>query len=121
MNGGKLFIDTNIFINIGSGNFNLDEKLTGKTLYYSVITEIELLGFHGISEYEKNFFAEILNQCILLDISYAIRIKAIDLRRRYKLKTPDAVIAASAIELNIPLLTADKGFNKIKELKLTIV
>jgi predicted nucleic acid-binding protein len=121
MNGTKVLVDTNVFINLGSGNKNVDEKLFGKTLYYSIITEIELLGFHAITEFEKSFFTDVLSECIALEISYSIRIAAIDLRRKYKLKTPDAIIAASAIELKIPLLTTDKDFNKIKELNVIII
>ncbi len=121
MNGTKVLVDTNVFINLGSGNRNVDNKLFGNTLYYSVITEIELLGFHGITEFEKSFFTEVLSECIALEVSYSIRITTIDLRRKYKLKTPDAILAASALELKIPLLTTDKDFNKIKELNVIII
>lgn len=121
MNGIKVLVDTNVFINLGSGNGKVDEKLADNTLYYSVITEIELLGYHGITKYEKFFFTEVLSECIVLEISYSIRITAIELRRKYKLKTPDAIIAASAIELKIPLLTTDKDFIKIKELTLILI
>ena len=37
------------------------------------------------------------------------------------MKTADAIIAASAIYLNLPLVTADKGFKKIKELDLQLL
>jgi predicted nucleic acid-binding protein len=121
MNGSKILVDTNIFINLGSGNFNVDRELLGKTIYFSAITEIELLGFHGITEKERVFFTEVLSQCILLEIAYSIRIKAISLRQKYKLKTPDAIVAASALELQIPLLTSDKHFNKIKELDVILI
>jgi predicted nucleic acid-binding protein len=121
MNGTKALVDTNVFINLGSGNSTVDAELINKTLYYSVITEIELLGFSGITKYESDFFTEVLSECISLEISYSIKVTAISLRRKYKLKTADAIIAASAIELNIPLITADKDFNKIKELNLVII
>ncbi len=39
---------------------------------------------------------------------------AVDLRLRYKLKLPDAIIAATAAHLGIPLITADKSFAKLK-------
>jgi predicted nucleic acid-binding protein len=121
MSGSKILVDTNIFINLGSGNFNVDKEIKGKTVYFSAITEVELLGFHGITETERLFFTEILSQCILLDISYSIRVLAIKLRKKYKLKTPDAIIAASALELQIPLITSDKQFNKIKELDIFLI
>ncbi|MDR1699387.1 MAG: PIN domain-containing protein [Prevotellaceae bacterium] len=36
-------------------------------------------------------------------------------------KTPDAIIAATAINLRLILITADKGFAKIKEVDTVIV
>jgi len=38
------------------------------------------------------------------------------LKRTFKLKLPDAVIAATAKHLNAPLITRDKGFQKIAHL-----
>ena len=37
--------------------------------------------------------------------------KTIELRKKYKTKLPDAIVAASAIVKGLPLITADKGFN----------
>ncbi|MBO5690919.1 MAG: PIN domain-containing protein, partial [Spirochaetaceae bacterium] len=41
--------------------------------------------------------------------------------RFYKIKLPDAIVAATAISYNVPLLTADKEFNKIKGLNLCLL
>ncbi|MCR5456443.1 MAG: PIN domain-containing protein [Bacteroidales bacterium] len=43
------------------------------------------------------------------------------MRRTYGTKLPDAIVAATAIECNVPLITADKGFRKIKELQLELI
>jgi len=40
------------------------------------------------------------------------------LKRENKIKLPDAIIAATSNYLKMPLLTADKGFAKIKEIQL---
>jgi hypothetical protein len=45
----------------------------------------------------------------------------IQLRRKYNIKLPDAIIAASAIESDLVLMTADSGFKKIDELQLEIL
>ena len=45
-----------------------------------------------------------------------IRDITIRLRRQYTLKLPDAIVAATAIFLGIPLISADKHFEKISEL-----
>ena len=41
--------------------------------------------------------------------------------KKYKTKLPDAIVAASAIVNNLPLITADKGFNQIEELNLKLI
>ena len=40
------------------------------------------------------------------------------LRRDYRLKIPDAVIAASALVLAVPLISADTDFDKVDNLNL---
>lgn len=47
-----------------------------------------------------------------------IKVKYVDLRKKYHLKLADAVIAATAIVYNMPLITADKQFRTVKELTL---
>lgn len=46
-------------------------------------------------------------------INDAIRDQAAWIRRNLKLKLPDAVIAATALHLKAPLITRDKGFQKV--------
>ena len=43
------------------------------------------------------------------------------LRKKYGIKLPDAIIAATAIKNRVPLLTADKGFRQIAELDLILL
>ncbi|NCS90004.1 MAG: hypothetical protein COW71_13430 [Ignavibacteriales bacterium CG18_big_fil_WC_8_21_14_2_50_31_20] len=42
----------------------------------------------------------------------------IKLRKKYRLKLPDAIICASAASLGIPLVSNDKIFEKVEVLKL---
>jgi predicted nucleic acid-binding protein len=53
-------------------------------------------------------------------VNYSDELKAIviAIRSKKKLKLPDAIIAATAIYHNTPLLTADKGFQNIDGLEL---
>jgi len=43
------------------------------------------------------------------------------IRRKYNIKLPDAIIAATALENDMVLITADNGFEKIKELRLNLI
>jgi hypothetical protein len=82
---------------------------------------MELLAFDGHSAAELNTIKKFLGQCKIVDINRSIKDTAIDIRRVDKVKLPDAIIAATANYLNIPLLTADKGFNAIDRIVLAIV
>ena len=74
--------------------------------YISVINELELLGFSGLTnaEFEKlDFFLE---ECSIIELNAGIKNIVIDLRRKYAIKLPDSIDAATAIFLNIPLISA---------------
>ncbi|MGB5024099.1 MAG: hypothetical protein WBO44_02060 [Saprospiraceae bacterium] len=49
MNGDNIQIDTNIAFYLLSGDRVVAEILDSKNVYISFITELELLGFHGIT------------------------------------------------------------------------
>lgn len=57
----------------------------------------------------------------MLSITNEVKKKTIELRKKYNIKLPDAIIAATAIENDLTLITADKGFEKVEELKLTLI
>lgn len=44
-----------------------------------------------------------------------------EIKRKYKIKLPDAIIAATSIYLDIPLVTFDVDFKNIEELKLVLL
>lgn len=87
----------------------------------SFITEIELLGAYNLSKSQKDIFREILSQCVVYSMNDSIKDKCIFLRNNYKIKTPDAIIAATALVFDLPLLTSDADFKKINELKLIFI
>jgi predicted nucleic acid-binding protein len=92
-----------------------------KTLAFSVISEMELLSYSGITETEENCIKSLLNDCEEISLTSEIKNKTIELRKKYKIKLPDAIVAASAIIKKIPLITADKGFKQITELDLELI
>jgi predicted nucleic acid-binding protein len=116
MNGNKMVIDTNIALYLLDGDEILKEYLEDKAFYLSSITELELLSFKGITETEETAIEFFLEECSIVDMNRGIKDISIDLRRNYKLKLPDAIIAATAIFLGIPLISADGHFDKIEDL-----
>jgi predicted nucleic acid-binding protein len=121
MNGKKILVDTNVFINLAEGKEGIETHLQGNEIFVSVITEIELLGFYQISSSEEEYFELLLADCALLEISQAIKKQAINLKKAHKIKLPDAIIAATAQFLRIELITFDKGFAKIPDLDLVLL
>ncbi|MBK0380759.1 type II toxin-antitoxin system VapC family toxin [Mucilaginibacter segetis] len=118
MSGKEILVDTNIILYLLDGSDTLEQILQGKNLYLSFITELELLGFKNISSKEESQIVEVLNDCSILSINKLIKEKYVEIRRKYHLKLPDALIAATAIVYNMPLITADKQFKTVKELNL---
>ncbi|MFN8300937.1 MAG: type II toxin-antitoxin system VapC family toxin [Saprospiraceae bacterium] len=116
MNGTKLLLDTNIALYLLGGDRVLAAMLDQQEVYISAITEMELLGYPGITPQEQERIKSFLNDCLLIDINADIKEKAIAIRQRHNLKLPDAIIAATALHLNLALLSADGVFSRIDEL-----
>jgi predicted nucleic acid-binding protein len=110
----RYLLDTNAVIYLVSGRlaFPLPE---GK-YSISIITEIELLSFSGLSAEEEKKIHSLLLVLDRVQITDNIRDQAIRLRRKNRLKLPDAVIAASAMILPATLLTNDQSFAAIEGL-----
>jgi len=120
MNGNRYLLDTNIVLYILGGNKTIAEYLHLKSLYISVITEIELLGYKDLTSQQEKQIRSFLSQFRIIYIDDAIKAEAIILRKQYGLKIPDCIIAATAISLGLPLITADKQFKKVGHLLLEL-
>ena len=120
MSGDKYLLDTNIILYILSGDETIAQYLNGKILFASVISEIELLGYKNLAEQEGKQIKSFLSHFRIIYIDEAIKEEAILLRKKYPLRLPDCIIAATAISLNLTFITADKQFKQIKNLQLEI-
>ncbi len=120
MSGNNYLLDTNILLYALKG-------LADVRLYFdipptiSVVTEIEILGVKEIKKEEIEIRETIVEYCQVIPITTSIKKKTIELKREIKLAVPDALIAATAIEGGFTLVTADKGFKRIKDLSLILV
>ncbi len=118
MNGNKLFLDTNIILYLLNGDETVAELLNNKQLYISLITELELLAYKGINTEEETVITSFIKQCTVISINNTIKEKTIIIRKAYNTKLPDSIIIATALFLNLPLITSDIEFKKVKELTL---
>lgn len=120
MNGSNLVIDTNIALYLLSKDDTIAQLLNGKDIYISFITELELLGYKNLSPIENITIRDFISDCIVIDLNSEIKRSVINLRQKYSIKLPDSIIASTAIYLGLPFVTADKGFEKIKEMDILI-
>lgn len=116
-------LDTNIIIYHLNGLLpDNAQKTVNEMLFFdlplSIITKIELMGFKFDNSLQKEKTVQFLNNVNFISVSNQIADNAIFLRQNYKLKTPDAIIAATAIVYDFTLVSRnDKDFIDIKELK----
>jgi hypothetical protein len=83
----------------------------------SVITQIELLCWKTEALKEQRV-KDFVTDSEILDITPDVILHCVDIRRSKKIKTPDAIIAATALALSYTLISNnDKDFNGIKGLK----
>lgn len=105
----KLLLDTNIIIYYFNGII-IDkriDKILKESFNISIITKIEFLSWQKLREDKK------LEKEALAFISYAnvyeltdeIADKVIDIRQQYRVKTPDAIIGATALIHELDVVT----------------
>ncbi len=121
MSGGiNILVDTNLIILGIGGNQNARELLEGHTIFLSVITEIELLSIPFARQKEEKLIRDFISNCFIIDLDTDVKKHAIALRKKHKIKLPDAIIAASSLSKKLTLFTADKGFSKLENLNVVL-
>jgi predicted nucleic acid-binding protein len=112
--------DTNFLIYLQEGKEFVQPFLV-YDFSVSFISEIELLGHKNLTEQDENELKSLLKDSFIINFNEEIKKETIKLKQKYNIKLPDAIIAATSILNRIPLITADGGFEKIKELELILL
>jgi len=76
----------------------------------SALSQVEVLGFHRLEAQDELFLRLAFAALPPPAISAAVLGRAVWVRQQFRLKTPDAIIAATALEHGLTLVTADQGF-----------
>ncbi len=120
MSGSKLLMDSNVIMYLINGDADIAEIINGKQVYLSFISQLELLGYNGITDEERDRIKAFFNDpnIHIVDINASIKEIVIDVRQKNRVKLPDAIVMGTAMFLDVPLLTADKDFAKIQDLQL---
>ena len=85
----------------------------------SVITQIEVLGFHGMKTDEQKFLGLFFEVAKVLPLSEQIANEAIKFRQQQRIGLGDSIVAATAKVENLTLATHNtKDFQRITEIRL---
>jgi len=79
----------------------------------SIISKIEVLGFND-NEAEMKRLANFITLANIIFVDDAIADKTIELRKAYRIKLPDAIIAATALVYGLVFIT--RNFNDFKNI-----
>lgn len=119
MNGSKVIIDTNLLILLSKGQLSLDQFFAKEYTHYaiSIVTKMEALGYPFKSKAEEDFVNELVAIFDLIHIDDDIANRVITLRKKYRIKLPDAIICATALTHNALLYSNDNKLPNIVDLK----
>lgn len=85
----------------------------------SFITRIELLAWPQLQIPEELKFSRFIEDANIYSCSESIILQTIAVKKQYKLKLPDAIIAATAIVNNLTLISRNlKDFDKVSDLQV---
>lgn len=108
----RLLLDTNAIIGILRGHSALlNRAAQAEWIGASVISYIEFLAFPDISPDDQALFKRFLSRIDVIDLAFS-KPKLIDLaiylRQMHRIKLPDAIIVAAAIDNDAILITNDQ-------------
>jgi predicted nucleic acid-binding protein len=121
MTGNSVLVDTNVLIYLTSGNASVANLLRGRDLHVSFITEMEMRSWPRLSVQDLAVVKLLMSRCRVTGLSRLIKEEAIDIRKNFRLQLPDAIIAATARVLRRPLISADKTFGRVHDLRVDLV
>jgi predicted nucleic acid-binding protein len=112
-------IDSNVFIDYVAERFKKNQLkaldlIFDEAIKISVITKIEVLGYNGNTD-EETKMIEFLTFADIIPLNEIIVNRTILLRKSVKIKTPDAIIASTALISDLTLIT-----NNISDFKRVI-
>ncbi len=115
-----MLLDSNIIIYAAKPEHHeLRRYIATNAPAVSAISFVEILGYHRLTDQDRQYFEAFFIAAPVLNISTEILDRATRLRQRRKVGLGDALIGATALVYKLRLLTANtKDFAWIPELRL---
>lgn len=113
-------LDSNIVIAVASCDDDAVNRLVREGSYsVSVVTRIEVLGYHRLTQEDKTDLLAFLVGGRELALDHAVAQTAVQLRQQRRMGLGDAIIAATALVHGLPLVTRNvDDFKHVENLKL---
>jgi len=113
-------LDTNIIIQYLQGVPTVKEWINekrsrGARFVISAVTVTELLSCPNTTPNEKELIELLLRELLVIDVSMTVARLAAHGRVVHRMKTIDSLIAATAESCNVPLVTRDTHFKKLRK------
>lgn len=95
MSGSRLLLDSNIAIYLSKRTLAIsDVAKSGDTLFISMVTYMEVLGYSFTDQEEEKFTNLLFHSLQRFPITQAVAERVIAYRKLHKIKLPDAAILA---------------------------
>jgi tRNA(fMet)-specific endonuclease VapC len=115
-------LDTNAVIALLSGNPEVAQLVRGADwLGISIITQLEFLAFAGLSQDDRDLFIEFAERVKIVGLvasNTELLNQAIELRLRYRLKLPDAIVMATAVVSDADVVSADVDLQRVSNVRV---
>ena len=115
-----MLLDSNIIIYSAQlEHSQLRELIAEYSPVVSALSYLEVLGYHLLTEQQRQYFEEFFQVAEVLPISQDVLVQAVTLRQRKRLTLGDAIIAGTALVYELTLITRNvNDFRWITELNL---
>jgi predicted nucleic acid-binding protein len=119
--GKKYIIDSNAVIDylrasLPDSGMTFMHDVINEIPRVSIISQIEVLGFSTTPE-AYSILSDFFEDALVLPLTDEVAARTIELRKSFKIKLPDAIIAATALTYNLDLITRNTNdFIRISDL-----
>ena len=115
-----MLLDSNIIIYAAQPEHSqLRELIAEHSPAVSALSYLEVLGYHRLTEPQRQYFEQFFQVAQVLPISQKVLIQAVALRQQRRMTLGDAVIAGTALVYKLTLITRNvDDFRWIAELNL---
>ena len=117
MSGERYLLDTNAVVALLRGDQALHQRLrNAEWVGISILSQIEFLAFPNIAKQDREAFQRFSERVDVVGLDRAepaLIDRIVDLRQQYRVKLPDAIIAATAVERSATLITDDGQLRKL--------